>query len=139
MNASSQAPITDFMYRYCAAFRPGNVAEIVSFFHCPLTFLHGGTPHVFASQANLQVLFGDLLAALAQRNFKASKLDCLNCVEVANGVFFVSATFTRYATSGDILERVGATYTVTRTGGDFKIAAVVAHDAEAVITFAMQK
>ena len=138
MNAPQLVSISDFMHRYCAAFRPGNVAEIISFFHCPLMLLQGGVPRVFTSQANLQVLFGGLLDALAQRDFKASKLDRLNCEAVAADTFFVSAAFTRYTNSGDCLERVGATYTVTRANGEFGIAAIVAHDADAVITFATQ-
>ena len=138
MSESSQQQISAFMRRYCQAFRPGNVAEIVSFFHAPLAMVQGGAPRVFASQANLQVLFADLLDALVKRDFKASALDEWSCIEVAGGVFFVSAAFTRYTHAGDILERVGATYTVTRTADDFKIAAIVTHDAEAVIKFAMQ-
>lgn len=138
MNAPRHESITDFMHRYCESFRPGNAAQIISFFHCPLTLLQGGIPRVFASQANLQVLFEGLLSALVQRDFKESKLDRLSCVEVADETFFVSAAFTRYTVAGDRLERVGATYTVTRADNAFRIAAIVAHDADAVITFATQ-
>lgn len=128
--------VKDFMQRYCAAFRPGNVERVATFYRQPMTMIQNGRVTVFDTRQSLVTAFTALLDALVARGFTGSDIDRMAIAAVAHDVFFVSAGFTRRGAGGSVLERVGATYTLLRDACDFKIAAVVAHDADRVLAFA---
>lgn len=128
--------LRQFIDQYCASFTPGNAAAMPAFYHLPVTMIFADTLLVLSGAEELAAAFEQMLLPLAARGFKASRAERMAVTQLGENTFSVIASFSRYHQDGSVLEQVGASYTVLRGKNGYKIAMVVAHDADGLARYA---
>lgn len=129
--------LEDFLTRYCESFRAGNIDAAADFYHEPATMIFADRMVVLHSRELIAQALERVLTGLITRGFSRSVVDELQVIPLTDRTALISAAFSRLRSDGEVLERLGATYTVI--GGDrgFKIAAVVTHGEDRVVRAAL--
>jgi ketosteroid isomerase-like protein len=135
--ASAQADtadeVTAFMEDYLHTFDTGHANEIKAFYDAPL-FMMGPT-------GDLRSYEGDKMRRTVKRwrfylkhyGFERSEWNVLNVNALAEGSAVVSTVVDRYNPKGERFHRSGATYTLRKQDGDWKIFLIQIHEPEMVI------
>lgn len=88
------------------------------------------------TEADFMAFFGTLTAGLQSRGFARSQVLEQYIRLQAETIAFASLLWVRYKADGAELERLGASYTLVKTAGDWKIVMLTAHAAERVLRLA---
>lgn len=125
--------LNDFLLEYCAAFRPGNIPEVAKYYHLPVTMIFGGQVAILTSEQQVIDTLQTIMDKLINSDFHRSRLDLCHIHELTKNTALLSASFSRLNTDDEILEQIGATYTVIKIEEGYKIAVLVAHETQTVI------
>jgi hypothetical protein len=88
---------------------------------------------VLATAADVEALLTQVMESLKARSYARSELMDRHVKQMSGSTALVSVNRVRYATDGRELERLGETYTLCRTEGDWKIAVAMIHDPDTVL------
>jgi hypothetical protein len=68
-----------------------------------------------------------------ERGYARQDVAPLNVKQMSGSVALASVVIVRYNAGGEVLERVGSSYTLRRTNDGWKIAAIITHDPDTVL------
>src|SRR5262249_44382816 len=99
----------------------------------PLIVIGAAEPLVFASRAEIEALYAELVSSLKARGYSHSRWMELHVRQLTASTALVSGMGIRYTTEGGELERIGATYLLRKADEAWKITTLTLHDPGAVI------
>ncbi len=102
-------------------------------FHLPLLLTTREGVRLIADDADFEQVFGGIMQALTKAGFTRSAIERQQIRVFDDATALTSVLWVRYQGEDDILERLGATYTLTRVEGNWRITALVGHAAEDVL------
>ena len=73
------------------------------------------------------------MQALRARGYGRSELTMLNLQQLSATATWASGVAVRYKADGAELERAGVTYVLNKSGGEWKIAVTILHDADGAL------
>jgi ketosteroid isomerase-like protein len=131
--ADTTEEVTEFMKDYLHTFDTGHADEIKAFYDAPL-FMMG-------PNGDLRTYEGDKMRRTVKRwrfylrhyGFERSEWHVLNVNALAEGSAVVSTVVDRYNPKGERFHRSGATYTLRKQDGTWKIFLIQIHEPEMVI------
>lgn len=130
----STSDVKTLVTDYCDAFRPGNIHKLTNFFHFPVNFVMTGIRIQIACEEEFVSIVGGVISQLEIKGFKYSKVGDIYVSELAKGVAIVSARFERYKNNEELLEEVGATYSLFEDKENgWRIISVMSHPAENIL------
>jgi hypothetical protein len=88
---------------------------------------------VLATAADVEALLTQVMEGLKARSFARSELMHRHVKQMSGNTALVSVSRVRYAMDGRELERLGETYALRKTEGDWKIAVAMIHDPDTVL------
>jgi hypothetical protein len=118
--------------------KTGDASIIVPFLHIPAILIAPDQdPILMASDSAITVVFGQLIQQLKDAQFDHSKLTSINAKGLSPTEVIISGTATRYKDAAEtlILQSFGFTYTLRKSGIDWKIILGIIHGIETAITF----
>ncbi|WNC71000.1 hypothetical protein RGQ13_12785 [Thalassotalea psychrophila] len=126
--------ISQFIHEYCRAFRPGNINEIIKYFHYPTTMLVNGMNLHVASSVELEPLLSSGLSDMKSKGFSYSKIQDLYIHSLSEKIAIVSASYIRFKSDDTALEEIAATYTIFNDSElGCGIVTIIAHELDKVI------
>ena len=125
-----EAAISRTFSDYAQAFQTLRTDAILPYCHVPCVFISAQGMRVLATAPEVEAFFTQVIQALKARAYERSVLTSLGVRQMSERTAMVSVSRVRYRTDGEELERVGETYTLVKTGDDWKIAAALVHDPE---------
>ncbi len=126
--------IADAMRAYVDDFARQDAAAIAAHFCTPCLWLMDQGPAVFGTQEGLVAQLAGLLDRLRASGYTGGAYTSLHVRVLGERTALVSAAAVRYGQGGHELERVGATYTLHRDDAGWKIAVLVAHPPDRVVS-----
>lgn len=138
--AESQADTRDevraFMQGYLQSFDSGYSRDIAAHYHAPMYMLApNGNLQEFETTKQIQQTIKKWKRYLFQYGFDHTTWVALNVKPLSNSTALVSTVFDRITSSGTLLHRGAATYTVHRENGNWKIFLIHLHDSKNVLEF----
>ncbi len=132
-HADTAEEVTEFMNSYLQTFDTGHANEIKAFYDAPL-FMMG-------PNGDLRSYEGDKMRRTVKRwrfylkhyGFERSEWHVLNVNALAEGSAVVSTVVDRFNPEGERFHRSGATYTLRKQEGTWKIFLIQIHEPEMVI------
>ena len=132
-HADTAEEVTEFMNSYLQTFDTGHANEIKAFYDAPL-FMMG-------PNGDLSSYEGDKMRRTVKRwrfylkhyGFERSEWHVLNVNALAEGSAVVSTVVDRFNPEGERFNRSGATYTLRKQEGTWKIFLIQIHEPEMVI------
>src|SRR5262245_40198611 len=106
---------------------------VLPYFQYPCFFLTPQTAIVMATPADVEAIFSSRMAGHKAQNYARSEVREVNVKQLSEGLAVLSALVSHYNAEGKELARVGATYTLRQTEGNWKFAIVVAHDSDTIL------
>jgi hypothetical protein len=131
--ARQEEAITQTFTNYIQTFQTLDPRATLPYFHVPCMFIPPQGVRVLATAADLEALLTEVMQGLKARGYAWSELMDLVVKQMSGNTALVSVSRVRYATDGRELERLGETYTLRRTEGDWKIAVAMIHDPDIVL------
>ena len=132
---NQQEAIKQFYASYLDAFHTGEAQAMVPFYHTPCLFIADQGVTLLSSEAAIEKLFAQIIQDLKGRNYGRSEVTNIQIKEMTDRSALLSGLAVRYTKTGEELERLGATYTLRKTGDNWQIVSVVTHSAETVVRF----
>lgn|GEM_PF-1878433 len=99
----------------------------LSHFTTPRTIISRGNVFSSASTEETRNKMMPVFESLRQRGFTHTRLDKCNIKLLGDTNAMVSTVWTRLDSNGDVIETLGATYTLVLTGDAWKVAVVMSH------------
>lgn len=127
-----KADIRALYGRVAQHFSALDLAAFRGCFHLPCLLTTREGVHLAADEAAFETLFGGVMNTLKQAGFTRSAVERQQIRVFDEATALTSVLWVRYK-GDDILERLGATYTLTRVEGNWRITALVAHGADDVL------
>ena len=132
-----QAEIRRFYDRYLEAFHTGNAAAVAPFYRVPCLFIADQGVTLLETDAEIERLFGQVIAGLRERNYARSKVRNVQIKDLSARLALFSGLAVRYTMTGEELERLSATYTLRKSDDTgWQIVTVVAHGPDTLVRFA---
>lgn len=132
-----QAEIRRFYARYLEAFHTGNAAAVAPFYRAPCLFIADQGVTLLETDAEVERLFGQVIAGLRERNYARSEVRDVQIKDLSARLVLFSGLAVRYTTTGEELERLSATYTLRKSDDTgWQIVTVVAHGPDTLVRFA---
>lgn len=130
---SKQDEIRKVIDRVGATFSKLDFDGWIDCFHSPHTVITADsilspTDHE-ESKRVLQPMFDNM----KKRNFKCTILETCNIRLLSDTTAIVSTVWSRMDVDDNLMEKLGATYLLLLTQGDWKIAVVTGHDADVIV------
>ena len=130
---TATATITQAFERYVDTFQSLDPKATLRHLHVPALVLDARGLFVLSNEADAEAFLTKVMRDLAARGYTRSEVT-QSCVHVlGETTALVSVSRIRYGTKGRELERLGETYTLRKTGDDWKIVVAVAHDANGAL------
>ena len=131
--ADTAEDVTAFMNDYLHTFDTGHANEIKAFYDAPLFMM--------APNGDLRAYEGDKMRRTVKRwrfylkhyGFERSEWHVLNVKALAEGIAVVSTVLDRFNPKGERFHRSGATYTLRKLDGTWKIFLIQIHEPDMVI------
>ena len=130
---AAAATITRAFKRYVDTFQSLDPKATLRYLHVPSLVLDARGPHVLASAVEAEAFLTNVMRDLEARGFARSEIVESHLHVLSEALAVVSVSRIRYADTGRELGRLGETYTLRRTGDDWKIVVAVVHDADGVL------
>ena len=133
MNKDDEAAVTRVLADYYKAFSTLEPAAIAPHFHEPSLLISPLGVTAAPTGATVAQTFTSPMQALRARGYGRSELTMLNLQQLSASAMWASGVAVRYKVDGAELERVGVTYVLNKSGGEWKIAVTILHDADRVL------
>ncbi|MBC52927.1 MAG: hypothetical protein CMQ34_03735 [Gammaproteobacteria bacterium] len=104
----------------------------LSHFCVPRMVISKGAVFSSSSYDDTRSMMMPVFDSLRKRGFSRTRLDTCRIKLLSDTTAMASTVWTRLDDSGNMLETLGATYTLVSGGGTWKVAVVMSHSAEAV-------
>lgn len=131
-----QVEIRRFYDRYLDAFHTGNAAAVAPFYRAPCLFIADQGVTLLETDAEIERLFGQVIAGLRERNYARSEVRDVQIKELSDRLALFSGLAVRYTAPGEELERLSATYTLRKSDDTgWQIVTVVAHGPDTLVRF----
>ena len=131
-----QVEIHRFYDRYLEAFHTGNAAAVAPFYRAPCLFIADQGVTLLETDAEIERLFGQVIAGLRERNYARSEVRDVQIKQLSDRLALFSGLAVRYITTGEELERLSATYTLRKSDDTgWRIVTVVAHGPDTLVRF----
>lgn len=130
---TAAATITQAFELYVDTFRSLDPKATLRHLHVPSLVLDARGPHVLSTEADAEAFLHKVMHSLETHGYARSEIVESHVYALSETLAVVSVSRIRYAASGRELERVGETYTLCKTGDDWKIVVAVVHDAGGVL------
>ena len=134
--ANQEEAIKQFYASYLDTFHTGEAKAMVPFYHAPCLFIADQGVILLSSEAEIEKLFAQIIEDLKGRNYGRSEVTNIQIKEMTDRIALLSGLAVRYTKTGEELERLGATYTLRKTGDNWQMVSVVAHSPETLVRFA---
>jgi hypothetical protein len=133
MTRDGQA-ITDAFSSYIDSFRTLQATNVLRYCHTPFLFISSRGVRMMADFKELEELIGRLMASLKASDFSRSEITDMRVSQMSDNTAFVSVSRVRYKTDGQVLERLGETYTLQKISDAWKIVIAITHDPDSILT-----
>lgn len=131
-----QVEIRRFYASYLEAFHTGNAAAVAPFYRAPCLFIADQGVTLLETDAEIERLFGQVIAGLRERNYARSEVRDVQIKQLSARLALFSGLAVRYITTGEELERLSATYTLRKSDDTgWQIVTVVAHGPDTLVRF----
>ena len=101
-------------------------------FHLPCLITTPDGVFAVADDAAFEGLFGGMMTTLREQGLTASDPETIHIHELGETIALASVVWVRYK-GDEVLERLGATYTLVREGDEWLVAAIILHGEDDVI------
>ena len=122
---TATATITQAFERYVDTFQSLDPKATLRHLHVPAVVLDTRGPLVLSTEADAEAFLTKVMRDLVARGYTRSAITESYGHLLGETTALVSVSRIRYATAGRELERLGETYTLRKTGDDWKIVAAV--------------
>jgi ketosteroid isomerase-like protein len=129
MHNDEQA-IRTFYAAYIDTFHTLDAKAVANFYAAPCLFVTDTAVVLMSTAADIEKLFGQLIEQLKARDYDHSDIPKLEVERLSPHLAQVSGLAIRYAKDGNELERIGATYTLRKTGDSWHFVTAVAFPAD---------
>lgn len=102
-------------------------------FHLPCLITTPDGVFSVPDEAAFEGLFGGMMTSLREQGLTASDPETIHIHELGGNVALASVVWVRYK-GDEVLERLGATYTLIREGDEWLVAAIILHGEADVIS-----
>ena len=120
--------VTEFLSGYYVTFSTLDLESIAPFFHEPCLFISPQGVMATPTHNEVKEVFEAIAEGLRAKGYGRSELANLEVKPMSDTTTLASGVAVRYKTDGNELERVGVTYIVQKSDGDWRIAVTVIHD-----------
>ena len=127
---TAMATITRAFERHVDTFQSLDPKATLRHLHVPSLILDARGPHVLSSEGEAEAFLKTVMRDLAERGYGRSEITESHVHVLSETTALVSVSRVRRSVTDRELERLGETYTLRRTGDDWKIVVAVVHDAE---------
>src|SRR4030042_687825 len=107
---------------YVQAFQTLNARAILPYYHVPSMMISSQEVIVMATSAEVEAYFARIMGRLKARGYARTEIKELHMKQMSDGTALLGGNLVRYKTDGEELGRLGATYTLRKTDGGWKIA-----------------
>jgi len=130
---AATATITRAFERYVDTFRSLDPKATLRHLNVPSLVLDARGPHVLSTEADAEAFLCRVMRDLEVRGYARSEIVESHVHALSETLAVVSVSRIRYADTGREMERLGETYTLRKTGDDWKIVVALVHDAKGVL------
>jgi hypothetical protein len=130
---TATATITQAFERYVDTFQLLDPKAALRHLHVPSLVLSAHGPLVLSTEAEAERFLTNVMRDLEARGYARSEIVESHSHTLSEALAVVSVSRIRYTDTGRELERLGETYTLRRTGDDWKIVVAVVHDVGGVL------
>lgn len=130
MNIQKQDEIRQLMHAIGRAFSDLDFDAWLSHFCAPRTVISKGVVFSSSSYEDTRSMMQPVFDSLRQRGFSHTRLDECRIKLFSDTSAMASTVWTRLDGTGEVIETLGATYTLVAAGGAWKVAVVMSHSAE---------
>ncbi|HVQ13579.1 MAG TPA: DUF4440 domain-containing protein [Vicinamibacterales bacterium] len=130
---TATATITQAFERYVDTFQSLDPKATLRHLQVPALVLDARGPLVLSNEAEAEAFLTNVMRDLEARGYARSEIVESHLHVLSEALAVVSVSRIRYADTGRELERLGETYTLRKTGDDWKIVVAVVHDADRVL------
>jgi ketosteroid isomerase-like protein len=120
---------TQFLNSYYTTFSTLDLEAIAPYFNEPCLFISPQGVLASPNHNSVKEVFKAIAEALRLKGYGRSELANLNVKAMSKTTVLATGTAVRYKTDGLELERVGVTYILQESSGEWRIAVTVIHDA----------
>lgn len=114
---------------YVRAFESLDPDAVVPFYRLPCTFVAPHGVSVVSDAEAARALAGALVAHARSQGYRRTEIVGLETRRLAESIASLSGTFVRHRADDAEIGRFGFTYTMWRSGEEWKIVVAMAHDA----------
>jgi hypothetical protein len=118
--------------RYVETFQGLDPHATIRHLHVPFVFVDERM-RVSSTKPELEAFVAMFMRDLASRAYGRSEIDELYVHRLSDHAAVVSCSRTRYTEHGDEMGRLGETYTLLRSSGEWRIAVAIVHGADRVL------
>ena len=129
---AEKTEILEMYDELAATFSRLDLANFRKLFHLPVQLTSVDGVVAISDEKSFESVFGSIMEALREKGFTHSVLAESNIAVHGQGLAMASMLWLRY-TGESVLERLGATYTLIKTGSRWEISALLAHPPESVL------
>jgi ketosteroid isomerase-like protein len=130
---TAPATITQAFERYVDTFQSLDPKAALRSLHVPTLIVDAQGSRVLSTEADAEAFLGRVMHDLEARGYARSAIVDSHVHVLSETLAVVSVSRIRYDRSGRELERLGETYTLRQSGGDWKIVVAVVHEATGVL------
>ena len=120
---------TQFLNSYYTTFSTLDLDAIAPFFNEPCLFISPQGVLASSTHDSVKEVFKAIAEGLRAKGYGRSELANLHVKAMSETTVLATGTAVRYKADGRELERVGVTYILQQSNGDWRIAVTVIHDA----------
>ena len=106
---------------------------ILPYYHVPSMMISSQEVFVMATSTEVEAYFAKIMGRLKARGYARTEIKELYVKQMSDGTALLGVNLVRYKTDGEELGRLGATYTLRKIDGGWKIAVVMANDPENIL------
>jgi hypothetical protein len=113
-----------------------DLEDLQACYEFPCTLITPQAVTIVRDRTDFEGVFAPVAARLRADGFARSAFTRFAAHKLSDNIALASMHWTRLRHDGTEIERLGATYTVRRTAGHWRIVSLIAHAPETVVTFA---
>jgi len=133
MPADETAAAAQVLADYYGAFSSLNSQAVLPYFHEPSQLVSPAGVVATPTRAAVSAAFQPMMDALRARGFARSELTNLHIKRLSATTMIAGGVAVRTKTDGQELERAGVVYVLQKTNGEWQIATIVIHEANAAL------
>lgn len=136
VSAATDDDVRAFMDGYLKTFDTGHAAEIVSLYDAPLYMLApNGDIRIYETSKDIRLTVKKWKKSMIGGGFDHTEWGVVNVRSLSDSTAIASTTFDRYSSKGKVYQRGGATYSLRKQDGAWKVFMIHIHTPENVLSF----